>query len=72
MKAEYREGPEAREKFDKGMAKLFRVPKTKVTEGKPKAKAQTEENQQGLAFVLAAPLPFVSVTVALPAPISSL
>lgn len=29
MKPEYREGPEAREKFDDGMAKLFRAPKIK-------------------------------------------
>ncbi len=47
MKAEYREGPEAREKFDKGMAKLFRVPKTKVTEGKPKPKPKRKKTSKG-------------------------
>lgn len=35
-KPEYREGPEARKKFDDGMSKLFRVPKSAVTEQKPK------------------------------------
>jgi len=39
MKPEYREGPEAREKFDKGMAKLFRAPKVPLkSASKPKAK----------------------------------
>jgi hypothetical protein len=36
MKHEYHEGPEAQKKFDEGMAKLFRVPKSAVTEQKPK------------------------------------
>ncbi len=38
MKHEYREGPEARKKFDEGMTKLFRAPKSAVTEEKPKPK----------------------------------
>ena len=36
MKHEYREGAEAREKFDQGMAKLFRTPKTPVKGETPK------------------------------------
>jgi hypothetical protein len=39
MKPEYREGKEAREAFDKGMSKLFRVSKEAVKERpKPKPK----------------------------------
>jgi hypothetical protein len=39
MKREYREGPKAREAFDKGMSKLFQVPKDAVKrEAKPKRK----------------------------------
>lgn len=38
MKPEYHEGPEARKKFDEGMTKLFRAPKTTVTKNKPKPK----------------------------------
>jgi len=38
MEAEYSEGPEARKKFDEGMTKLFRVPKTAVATEKPKPK----------------------------------
>jgi hypothetical protein len=41
MKPEYHEGPEARRKFDEGMTKLFRVPKSAVTEEKPKPKRKT-------------------------------
>jgi hypothetical protein len=38
MKHEYREGPKAREAFDKGMKKLFQVPKNAVVKPKPKPK----------------------------------
>ena len=39
MKHEYHEGRKARETFDKGMAKLFQVPKDAVKEEpKPKPK----------------------------------
>jgi len=39
MKHEYREGPEALEKFDEGMSKLFRAPKVPIkTAKKPSAK----------------------------------
>lgn len=43
MKHEYREGPEARKKFDAGMTKLFRVPKSAVTEEKPKPKPKRKK-----------------------------
>ena len=38
MKPEYREGPVARNKFDEGMTKLFRVPKSTFLQEKPKPK----------------------------------
>jgi hypothetical protein len=44
MKHEYHEGPKAREAFDKGMAKLFRVPKDAVKE-KPKPKRKPKRKQ---------------------------
>lgn len=47
MKHEYREGPEAREKFDEGMTKLFRVPKSKVAVEKPKPKAKRKKSSKG-------------------------
>jgi hypothetical protein len=47
MKHEYREGPEARKKFDEGMAKLFRVPKSAVTEEKPKPKPKRKKASKG-------------------------
>jgi hypothetical protein len=37
MKAEYKEGSEARENFEKGMKKLFQAPKQQVP-AKPKPK----------------------------------
>jgi hypothetical protein len=37
-KPEYREGPQARKKFDEGMTKLFRAPKTVATKPKPAPK----------------------------------
>jgi len=36
MKHEYHEGPEALERFEKGMTKLFQAPKSSVKQ-KPKA-----------------------------------
>jgi hypothetical protein len=30
MKAEYREGPEAKERFERGMRALFQVPKAEI------------------------------------------
>ncbi len=42
MKPEYHEGPKAREKFDKGMTKLFQVPKDAVKE-KPKSKRKRKK-----------------------------
>jgi hypothetical protein len=47
VKPEYREGPEARKKFDEGMAKLFRAPKSKVTEEKPKPKPTRKKASKG-------------------------
>jgi hypothetical protein len=38
MEPEYREGPVARNKFAKGMTKLFRVLKSTVLQEKPKPK----------------------------------
>ena len=35
MKHEYQEGPDARKRFDEGMSKLFRAPKTVVVNEKP-------------------------------------
>jgi hypothetical protein len=47
MKPEYHEGPEARKKFDEGMAKLFRAPKTiakkEAYESKPKRKKSSKD-----------------------------
>jgi hypothetical protein len=45
MKPEYQEGPEAREKFDAGMAKLFKAPKTVTIPVKelPKPKRKTKK-----------------------------
>lgn len=44
MKAEYREGPEARENFERGMKALFQAPKTvskkKKQKDKPTASAK--------------------------------
>jgi hypothetical protein len=36
MKTEYHEGPETRKKFDEGMTKLVRAPKSVVAKEKPK------------------------------------
>jgi hypothetical protein len=44
MKAEYKEGAEARKNFEEGMKKLFRVPKTAVTKKpSPKKKGDSEK-----------------------------
>jgi len=43
MKAEYREGSEARKTFDEGMTKLFRVPKSIVAVEKPKQKPKRKK-----------------------------
>ena len=42
MKHEYHEGPKAREVFDKGMTKLFQVPKEAVKE-RPKRKPKRKK-----------------------------
>lgn len=47
MKPKYREGPEARKKFDEGMTKLFRVPKSAVVEVKPKPKPKHKKSSKG-------------------------
>jgi hypothetical protein len=47
MKPEYREGPEARQKFNEGMTKLFRVPKTAVAGEKPKPKPKRRKASKG-------------------------
>lgn len=40
MKPEYKEGPQARKRFDEGMTKLFRIPKSATVDGKPKPKRE--------------------------------
>jgi hypothetical protein len=40
MKPEYRKGAEARKDFESTMSKLFRVPKSKVGNKKPKPSAK--------------------------------
>lgn len=47
MKPEYEEGPRARTKFDEGMTKLFRVPKTVVATEKPKPKPKRKKTGKG-------------------------
>jgi hypothetical protein len=46
MKHEYREGPKAREAFDKGMSKLFQVPKEAVKERPKMAKARPKKSSK--------------------------
>jgi hypothetical protein len=41
MRHEYREGPEARKRFDEGMTKLFRAPK--ITIEKPKTASKRKK-----------------------------
>jgi hypothetical protein len=43
MKPEYHEGPEARKKFDEGMTKLFRAPKTAGKKDDPKPKPKRKK-----------------------------
>jgi hypothetical protein len=47
MKHEYHEGPEARNKFDEGMTKLFRVPKSVVAQEKPKPQPTQKKASKG-------------------------
>lgn len=47
MKHEYREGPKAREAFDKGMSKLFRVPKDAVKERPKRESASKRIKRKG-------------------------
>jgi hypothetical protein len=47
MKPEYHEGAEARKKFDGGMTKLFRAPKSAVTAEKPKPKPKRKKASKG-------------------------
>ena len=46
MKHEYREGAEAREKFDEGMQRLFRAPKTVVKTEKQKPAAKPDKTSK--------------------------
>jgi hypothetical protein len=47
MKHEYHEGPDARKKFDEGMTKLFRTPKSVVVKEKPKLKPKRKKTSKG-------------------------
>jgi len=47
MKHEYNEGPEARKKFDEGMTKLFRVPKSVVAKETLKPKPKRKKTSKG-------------------------
>jgi hypothetical protein len=44
---EYDEGPEARKKFDDGMAKLFRAPKSTAAKDDPKPKPKRKKASKG-------------------------
>ena len=44
---EYKEGPEAREKFKKGMRALFQVPKKQLAEAKRQPKKATARKKSG-------------------------
>jgi hypothetical protein len=47
-KAEYKEGPEAREKFEAGMRKLFQAPKQQApAKPKPKRKHKIKQPDRG-------------------------
>ena len=46
-KHEYDEGPLARKKFDEGMTKLVRVPKSVVAQEKPKPKPKRKKASKG-------------------------
>jgi hypothetical protein len=43
---EYHEGPVARKKFDEGMVKLFRVPKSTVAKEEPKPKPKRKKTSK--------------------------
>jgi hypothetical protein len=45
MKHEYHEGPKAREAFDKGMTKLFQIPKESVKE-RPKRRPKRKKTSK--------------------------
>jgi hypothetical protein len=47
MKAEYKEGPEARENFKAGMRALFQVPKTQVAKTERQPKKATARKTSG-------------------------
>lgn len=47
MEPQYYEGPKAREKFDEGMTKLFRISKSAGTEEKPKPKRKRKKASNG-------------------------
>jgi hypothetical protein len=47
MKPEYNEGPDARKKFDDGMTKLFRAPKSAVVKEKLKPKPKRKKTSKG-------------------------
>ena len=43
---QYEEGSKARQKFDEGMTKLFRVPKSAVVQEKPKSKPKRKKTSK--------------------------
>jgi hypothetical protein len=47
MKPEYHEGPEARKKFDEGMNKLFRAPKSATVKEQKKSKPKRKKTSKG-------------------------
>jgi hypothetical protein len=47
MKPEYHEGPEARKKFEEGMAKLFRAPKKAGDKDSQKPKPKRKKPSKG-------------------------
>jgi hypothetical protein len=47
MKAEYKEGPEARENFKRGMRALFQVPKKQLAKTKRQPKKATARKASG-------------------------
>ena len=47
MKAEYKEGPEARENFKRGMRALFQVPKKRVVKAERQPKKATARKTSG-------------------------
>ena len=45
MKPEYHEGPEAAKRFEDGMRKLFRIPKSAVAHIKPKPSSRPKRSK---------------------------